>query len=304
MDAERLREHIVELARSPRPAESTRLEACRQYVISVFETAGWEVRPHEFQALSETGTVLTGVNLVAVHPLHPFTPGRPSFCVGAHLDSLAKSPGADDNASAVAVLLEIARALPAQWPAGPALNLELVAFDLEEWGMLGGAEHARLHREQRTDLRGMVSLEMLGYCDHARGSQQLPRQLIGKYPDTGDFIAVIGNQISGPLIEAFRDGLKTVNDLPVETLQVPENGNLLQASRLSDHSPFWDAGFAALMLTDTSFMRNPYYHTARDTVDTLDFEFLSKVGAGSLAAVTQIVARGLPASGRSADGGA
>ena len=125
-----------------------------------------------------------------------------------------------------------------------------------------GAEHARLHQQQQTDLRGMVSLEMLGYCDPTPGSLTLPRELIGLYPDTGDFIAIVGNQNSTTLIAAFQQGMEKVNGLPVEILQVPQNGEMLQATRLSDHSPFWDAGYPAVMITDTSFLRNPQLSSA------------------------------------------
>ena len=217
--------------------------------------------------------------------------------MGAHLDSRPDTPGADDNASAVAALLEIARVLNDEWPEETALELELVAFDLEENGMLGGREHAIRTREAGVDLRGMISLEMLGYCDHSAGSQSLPRTLVGLYPDTGDFIAIIGNQISGSLIESWRQGMALVKGLPIETLQVPQNGEMLQAVRLSDHSPFWDEGFAALMITDTSFMRNPHYHQASDTIETLDFDFLHLVTEGSLAAVRRLIVEGLPVPG-------
>jgi len=116
--------------------------------------------------------------------------------------------------------------------------------------------------------------------------------LIGLNPDTGDFIAIVGNQNSTPLIATFQQGMENVDGLPVETLQVPENGEMLQATRLSDHSPFWDAGYPAVMITDTSFMRNPHYHQPTDTVDTLDFEFLSKVAQGSLEAIKLILQSG------------
>lgn len=291
VDLELLRTHLAELARVPRPAESKRLAELQTYVTLTLEGSGWCVSPHAFTAESDYRSHLNGINLVAHHTDHPVTDG-PRFCIGAHLDSLPDSPGADDNASAVATLLEIARILPTCWPESSRFQLELVAFDLEEHGMLGGAEHARVCRAAGIDLRGMVSLEMLGYCDHARHSQTLPRALTGLYPDTGDFIAVIGNQVSGPLIEAFRSGLEVVQGLPVELLTVPENGLLLQATRLSDHSPFWDAGYPALMITDTSFMRNPHYHTAQDTVDTLDFEFLHQVAQGCVHAVRRIVEKG------------
>jgi aminopeptidase YwaD len=171
--------------------------------------------------------------------------------------------------------------------------LDLVVFDLEENGMLGGAEHARLMKSQGVDLRGMVSFEMLGYSDDTPQSQSLPRSLVGKYPDTGNFIAVIGNQVSDRLIESFAHGMRSVDDLPVEILAVPSNGEYLQATRLSDHSPFWDAGYAALMITDTSFMRNPHYHMPSDTPDTLDQAFLHRVAEGCLKAVRDILTAGL-----------
>ncbi len=298
-DIDRIREHIVRLTRVPRPCGSEELESCRQYVTDLLEQYDWSVQRHEWSEVNDYGDLnfgeeLTGVNLVATRPRADVaTESLPRLCVGAHLDSRPDTPGADDNATAVAVLLEIARLLGEDWPTDAQLELELVAFDLEENGMLGGREHARLARQFQTDLRGMISLEMLGYCDHSPGSQQLPRSLAGLYPDTGDFIAIIGNQNSTELIEVARQGASTVKELPVETLQVPENGTLLQATRLSDHSPFWDAGFAALMITDTSFLRNPHYHQPTDTLDTLDMEFLHAVAEGCVAAVRHLLTRGL-----------
>jgi len=290
IDQSRLKQHCELLCRTIRTAESDELEAARQYVIRELESSGWEVERHHFQAQDSMLTTLSGQNLIARHP--QLTPqNKPRFCVGAHLDTRPESPGADDNTSAVATLLELGRLLPLLKEPSNKWALELVAFDLEENGMLGGAEHARVHQRQQTDLRGMVSLEMLGYCDPTPGSQTLPRELIGLYPDTGDFIAIVGNQNSTALIAAFQQGMEQVNDLPVETLQVPENGEMLQATRLSDHSPFWDAGYPAVMITDTSFMRNPHYHQPTDTVDTLDFEFLTKVAQGSLEA-TKLILQG------------
>ncbi|MCC7423109.1 MAG: M28 family peptidase [Planctomycetaceae bacterium] len=292
VDRNRLYHHVQRLTVVPRPAETPALEETRQYVTAELEAAGWDVHRHEFNARNENGRALKGINLVCTHEgQEPRSDVR--FCVGAHLDSREETPGADDNASAVAALLEIARLLPQQWPANAAYELELVVFDLEEHGMLGGAEHARLSKLRPFDLAAMVSLEMLGYCDHRRNSQQLPKPLKGLYPDTGNFIAVIGNQNSRALIDAFVGGLRRVPELPVEHLQVPMNGELLQATRLSDHSPFWDAGYPALMITDTSFLRNPHYHLATDTIDTLDFEYLHQVAEGSLLATRDIIERGL-----------
>ncbi len=292
VDAEGLRAHVERIAASPRPAESVELESCRSYVTDCLTAAGWKVARHEFVATNDAGQPLRGINLTARHADHVQDTG-PQFCLGAHLDSRPESPGADDNASAVAGMLEIARLLPQAWPSNAPLGLELVGFDLEEDMMLGAAEHVRLCKEAGVDLRGMVSLEMIGYCDDAANSQNLPRQLVGKYPDTGNFIAVIGNQNSGELIERFAGGLRRARELPVETLQVPSNGDYLQATRLSDHSPFWDAGYPALMVTDTSFLRNPHYHLSSDTPDTLDMQFLARVTQGSLEALRSILAEGI-----------
>lgn len=294
MDVEtrRLLQDIEFLSRTPRPAESAALRACREYVTATLSKSGWNVTPHAFAARSEEGKTLQGINLLARHPAGA-DDSHPIVCLGAHLDSRPESPGADDNASAVAGLLEIARLLPPHLAQSNACRLELAVFDLEENGMLGGAELAGRYRKQDCELLGMVSLEMIGYCDPTPNSQALPRSLVGLYPETGDFIAVIGNQNSDALVEAFAGGLRRIPGLPVETLSVPENGNLLQATRLSDHSPFWDAGFAALMITDTSFLRNPHYHQATDTAETLDPDFLTKVVAGSARAVRRIVEHGL-----------
>ncbi|MGQ0636999.1 MAG: M28 family peptidase [Planctomycetaceae bacterium] len=292
IEQSRLREHVAELASAPRPANSPQLDTARRYVAQWLAGMGWTVQPEPFTAPAETGQQLSGSNLLAEHPSHRWT-SRPRFCLGAHLDSRENSPGADDNASAVAALLEIARLLPERWPEPAALDLELVFFDLEEYGMLGGTHRARHCRREHVDLRGMASLEMLGYCDQAPASQNLPRSLVGKYPDVGNWIAVIGNQISADLIARFRDGLKTVGGLPVETLQVPDSGVWLQATRLSDHSPYWDEGYPALMITDTAFLRNPHYHLPTDTPETLDYDFLAKVTQGVLEAVVALLARGL-----------
>lgn len=291
VDPERLWSHVEWLAAEPRPAGSEVLESCRVYVTEQLEAAGCRVERHPFAVEDNWGDWLEGVNLVARWPAR-FDENAPRLLVGAHLDSLPQTPGADDNASAVAALLEIASCLDNEWPddtVGVPVSLELVAFDLEENGMLGGAARAAELSRDGVDLFGMVSLEMLGYRDPTPGAQSLPRLLEGLYPDTGDFIAVIGNQRSESLIELWARGMREIEGLPVETLAVPENGEALQATRLSDHSPFWDAGFRALMITDTSFMRNPHYHQPSDTPETLDPRFLAEVTRACLAAVSRVV---------------
>ncbi len=282
IETERLRSHLTTIVR-PRPSGSAELESLRRYVSEQLAQFGWTVRRHEFETVSEIGDRLAGIQLIATLPSSSSHPDS-WLCVAAHLDSRPETPGADDNATGVAGLLEIARCWP-EWRPEHGAEVELVVTDLEEHGMLGGAEHARLWLARPERLVGMIALEMIGYCNQRPNTQALPKQLVGKYPTTGNFIAVIGNQNSTSLIEFFGNGLKEIPRLPVETLQVPENGNWLQAVRLSDHSPFWDAGFPAVMITDTSFLRNPHYHRGSDTIETLDLEFLRQVTAGCLRAM-------------------
>ena len=289
-DINRIWTHLEWIASEPRFAETARLEECRQYCERELAQAGWQIQRCPFDAVSSSGQSVSGVNLVATQPAH--NPARATFILGAHLDSKEDTLGADDNASAVAVLLEVGRLIGAalsKQKSVDGVNLELVVFDLEEHGMLGGAFHAAECRRVGRDIKGMVSLEMLGYCSHERGSQQFPPELADRYPDTGDFIGVVGNQISKELIDTFCRAFDVVPGLPCESLQVPDNGIPLPPTRLSDHSPFWDEGFPALMITDTSFMRNPHYHLPSDTPDTLDREFLHKVAEGVLGGTRTLI---------------
>ena len=287
---ERIWQHVEWIAAEPRYAESDRLEQCRNYCERHLTESGWIVERRPFSADDQMLRTTNGINLVARRNSSAVADGG-VFVLGAHLDSRENTPGADDNASAVAVLLETARLLGTENMAAvpQGVNLELVVFDLEELGMLGGAFHAESCRQQNRSLLGMVSLEMLGYCSHEPGSQTLPEGLQGIYSDVGNFIAVVGNQNSGDLIQHFAEAFQRVDQLPCESLQVPDNGLPLPPTRLSDHSPFWDAGFPALMITDTSFLRNPHYHEPSDTPETLDRDFLHKVAEGVLHGVSGLM---------------
>ncbi|HME63038.1 MAG TPA: M28 family peptidase [Candidatus Binatia bacterium] len=210
--------------------------------------------------------------------------------IGAHIDSVVGTPGADDNASGVAVLLECARILS---KAKLQSQVLLCAFNLEELNMIGSAALAKKLKAAGARVGAMVSLETVGYTNSRPGSQKLPIGLSRFYPDRGDFIGVIGNWRSDALLRKFSEAMREVPDLPVETLSVPGNGMLIPAVRLSDHSPFWDAGYPALMVTDTAFYRNPHYHAGTDSVETLDIEFMAKVGEGVIHAVTGLCEDGL-----------
>ena len=208
--------------------------------------------------------------------------GASLIILGAHFDSVEGTPGADDNASGLAVLLEAARLL-----SRARLRSELLfcAFNLEELNMIGSTYFAKKLKAAEVKVDAMISLEMIGYTDPRPGSQKYPIGLSWLYPDRGDFIGVIGNWNSSSLLRRFTRQMRQVPGLPVETLSVPGNGGLVPAVRLSDHSPFWDLGYPALMVTDTSFFRNPHYHGPRDTLDTLNLDFMANVCAGVIRGV-------------------
>ncbi|MBM4069378.1 MAG: M28 family peptidase [Planctomycetes bacterium] len=280
----RLQKHVEFLAAAPRVPGTVEHAQARDHIAGALQQAGFKTR---VESAREAGQACLNV-------LTDPTPGDedlPLVVIGAHYDSVPDSPGADDNASAVAALLELAAWL------GPRLKtcgscqarIPLAGYDLEEYGLLGSARHSRLLRQAGTDLRGMISLEMLGFTDLRPGSQMMPVALRGMYPDVGDFIGVVGNEASAELLHIVTSGLKSVPGLPVELIAVPGDGRLLGETRLSDHSSFWDQGFHALMITDTSFFRNPHYHKFSDTPDTLDFDFLARVTTGVCAAAWNLL---------------
>ncbi|MBF2014533.1 MAG: M20/M25/M40 family metallo-hydrolase [Rivularia sp. T60_A2020_040] len=197
--------------------------------------------------------------------------------IAAHYDAVPGTPGADDNATGVAVLLELARIFATQPTKYP---LRLVAFDMEESGLLGSTDYvAKLQREQQK-LRLMMSLEMIGYCDANPGTQNYPAAVLERfYPSTGDFIALIGNLKTLPDLFRLRNSFRE-SGTKSEFLPVPNQGKMISATRQSDHAPFWDADYPAIMVTDTSFMRNPHYHKPSDKIHTLDLDFLTGVCRG------------------------
>jgi aminopeptidase YwaD len=200
------------------------------------------------------------------------------FVLGAHYDTVEGSPGADDNASAVAVLLETARCLKnSQFNA----SLLFAGFTLEEYGFVG-SRHFLKQDDGRKNFLGMISLEMVGFCNSTAGSQNYPPYIDKtQYPDTGDFIAVVGNEPSAALAHSLAGAMgQGAPELPVEKLVVPGRGDEFREVTLSDHFPFWEKNIPAVMVTDTAFLRNPNYHQPSDTMDTLDIEFIGQVTKG------------------------
>lgn len=220
-------------------------------------------------------------------------PDRRRLLIGAHFDSVPGSPGADDNASGVAALLECARLL-----AGERLRrtVEFVGFNLEEpqEGVqnhrVGSGAYARAAAESGVRYAGCFVLEMVGYTDPRPGSQGAPWLLFWKdVPEEGTFLAAVGNWRARRLLGAVREAAGAeAPGLRVVTHRTPLRGWLLPVTRLSDHARFWDEGWPAVMLTDTAFLRNPHYHQATDRPETLDFGFMARSVATTVGAVRRL----------------
>jgi len=266
-----LREHVNALAVDigPRsPSDPDCLVRAANYVHSVFEDAGLSVREQEYQYYDQRVANVLATTIT----------GAPAYyVVGAHYDTVPSTPGADDNASAVAVMLELAGRLGQSSLRAPIL---FAAFTLEEppaylTGHQGSRIFVRSCQRNGDNVLGAIILEMVGYTAPRQRYPFLPRW--PGYPAEGNFIGIIGNRRSWRFGRTVLRGFRKNRDLPVESLFVPFDGRILPETRLSDHASFWDAGLPALMVTDTAFFRNPNYHLASDTIDTLDFTFMAQL---------------------------
>jgi Zn-dependent M28 family amino/carboxypeptidase len=268
-----LREHVDALSVDigPRtPSSPGSLVRAANYITSVFEGAGLSVKEQNYEYYDQHVT-----NLLATAP----ATARASayYVVGAHYDTVPSTPGADDNASAIAVLLELARRLPQARLRAPVL---FAAFTLEEppaylTGHQGSRIFVRSCQDNGDQVLGAIILEMVGYTAPRQHYPFLPRW--PGYPGQGNFIGIIGNWRSLRFGRSVLRGFRKNTNLAAESLFLPFDGWILPETRLSDHASFWDAGLPALMVTDTAFFRNPNYHLPSDTIDTLDFTFMAEL---------------------------
>ena len=199
--------------------------------------------------------------------------------VGAHYDVCGLQPGADDNASAVAGLLEIARLMGANADR-LRYRLDFVAYCLEEPPFFGSSHmgsyvHARSLRNQKASVKEMLCLEMIGFFSEHENSQTFPLPIMRWfYPTRANFIAVVSNLRNWSLVRQVQHDMQMGTDIKVCKLSAPA---IVPGIGLSDHSSYWKFGFPAAMITDTAFYRNPNYHQSSDTIETLDFEKMSQV---------------------------
>jgi Zn-dependent M28 family amino/carboxypeptidase len=281
VDTAALENHVRMLATTlhPRSVDNpANLEAAADYVLEQLRATGAHTAVQEVMA---NGT--TYRNLIA-----RFGPEEgPLLVIGAHYDSCGDTPGADDNASGVAGLLELARLLAASPPPQP---VELVAFTLEEppffrTEAMGSFWHARELANTQREVRLMMSLEMIGFFSDAPESQRYPvAALAALYPGQGNFIAIVGQFGDFDVSRRVKALFHGASDLPAESINAPRS---MQGVDFSDHASYWRFGFPAVVITDTAFMRNPNYHEDGDTPDTLDYGRMAKVVKAAYAVAMQ-----------------
>jgi hypothetical protein len=272
---DRIRSHVraLEGVRHPVAAPEA-LERAADYVAAYLDTQGYDLADHLFP---DNGRLFRNVIATRHGRRH-----HERVVVLAHYDTVATSPGADDNASGVAVLLEVASVLA---HLEFERTIHFIGVSLEEndkeddpgSGTRGSQALAAHARTNGWDVHGVVVLESVAYAGD-QVVQTVPPGVPVPVPDTGNFIAVVGNERSQELVDGFSRAVERQRvDLPHVVLAVPGNGEMLPDSRRSDHAPFWDEGYRAIMVTDTTNFRNPHYHRPTDTLETLNLEFASKV---------------------------
>jgi hypothetical protein len=246
------------------------LEEAACHIEEQLRQAGYTVMRQEFAAQGQPCRNLSAEILGSKTPTE-------IVVIGAHYDSTLGTPGADDNASAVAGLLALARTFAS---ARPERTLRFVAFVNEEdfqQDIMGSLVYAKACRQRQENVVAMLSLEMLGYYSDAPGSQSYPPPLSWFYPSTGNFIAFVGNLGSRRLVRRSIRVFRTHAAFPSEGAALP---GLIPGVSWSDHWSFWEAGYTAIMVTDTAFFRNHAYHQASDTPETLDYGRMARVVDG------------------------
>jgi len=286
--AARLRTHATTIASSEHnTATPKQLEQAAAYIETTLKGEGFRITRREYEA---GGRTVRNIE-VSVSNVAPKTKPERMFIIGAHYDSAPGAPGIlsdapNDNGSGTAAVLELARLLKTMRPS-QGTEVKFVFFVNEEPPYLmgedmGSMQHARkLHAEEQ-NMEGALMLETIGWYSQARNSQKLPPGMEGRYPDTGrpdagNFIAFVGTLESSRLVQAALSAFQRASDFPAHGLAAPAYA---QGMTLSDHSSYNRFGYPAIMITDTAFMRYPYYHTAEDTPDKLDYESVARVVAG------------------------
>ncbi len=248
------------------------LVAAALYIRTTLEDLGYQLHIQPFESEGQT------VQNIEV-ALPGTTAPQEIVVVGAHYDSVPDGPGANDNASGIAALLEIARLLKGKMHAR---TLRLVAFVNEEQPFSNGAQmgsrvYAERSRQHNEQIKAMASLETIGFYTNQAASQHYPFPYSYIYPDTGNFIGFVGNLSSWRLVREALGAFRASTAFPSEAVAAP---GWIRGVSWSDHASFWQAGYPAIMITDTAFFRYQHYHKETDTPEKLDYKSLARVTRG------------------------
>jgi len=282
-EPQRLRGHVEHLAGTIGERHVFRpqaLDRAADYIRGQLQGTGY--------AVTEQAYRLRGVDCANLEAtLDGQDRGAGTLVIGAHYDSVMGAPGANDNASGVASLLEMARLLSA---ARPRASLRFVAFVNEEppffaTGDQGSMRYAAAARERGDRIRMMICLETIGYYSDCPGSQLYPPLFRSFYPDRGDFIALVANYRSWLAMRRLARAFRRVSDFPLEHVAAPA---LVPGVSWSDHRSFWRHGYPAVMVTDTAPYRYPWYHSPGDTPERVSYERLAQVTDGLVGAAARL----------------
>lgn len=272
---QRLAQHVRQVASVEHNTSTPKaLENAAGYIEATLAAMGYEVRRQQY---THEGQQVRNLEVSLINTSKGKPPAR-IFIIGAHYDSARGAPGANDNGSGTAAVLELARMLKGI-RLSQGTELKFVFFVNEEPPYFGGEgmgswQHAKDLRARGQPVAAALILETIGYYSQAVGSQRYPPGLEKQYPNKGNFIAFVGTLESSELIRKTLAAFKATSPFPAEGLAAP---SYVEGVTWSDHASYNRHGYPALMITDTAFLRYPYYHTAQDTPDKLDYDSMARV---------------------------
>jgi len=274
----RLEHHVRQIASAERNTETPQaLEHAARYIEAALAEQGYAVRRQQYQA---AGHQVRNIEASVSNPGRTDPPER-LFIVGAHYDSARGSPGADDNGSGAAAVLELARLLKTvRLSRGTALMFVFFVNEEPPYFLgqdMGSMRHAAALRAHGRTVEAALMLDAVGYYVSVPGTQRDPAGLEQHYPSTGNFIAFAGTLEAAALVRNTLAAFRAASDFPAEGMAAPA---YVEGVTLSDHTAYNRNGYPAIMVTDTAFLRYPYYHTAQDTPDKLDYASMARVVTG------------------------
>ena len=277
-----LKAHVVKLAQDIGERslwQPEQYEQAAAYIESMLRDAGWGVTRQTYEAPEGRSHNIIAERLGTQQP-------EQIVVIAAHYDSLRGTVGANDNASGVAALLELARAFNQPLPR----TVRLVALANEEppffmTDLMGSYVYAKACRERGDNVVAMISFDGLGYYSDEPGSQRLPTEIETEHPAAGNFISVVGKPGMEALADQVQQAFRSGSRLPIEAGIAPET---VPGVAFSDHWSFWQFKYPAVMLTDTLPFRYPHYHSKADTPEKLDYKKMAGVVRGMEAVINAL----------------